>query len=262
MKTPTKKELLAKLKQYESLLPTLPNQTSPISDVAPTNVVYTHMMVVALLELRHNTYRTAFQKHRSSQQLSVLWEKLGIKFNIACALSYNVSVLSLKNKLQSLKKEYISLVSESQRTGNDTSTPVHLPTYWDELVTPFGDKGGLGDIEFGSEDTNEADTNVADEASESDEFSDDNSLKRKLDEQFEVDNQRKQRKRNKMKKTSVAEGLASLGSTLAKGLVEAASIQRSPGDAQLLEFMRDAKASMDQNRVVQEKLLKLLQDKL
>ncbi|KAG9408833.1 hypothetical protein AC1031_020676 [Aphanomyces cochlioides] len=91
MKTPTKKELLAKLKQYVSLLPALPSQTSPISDVAPTNVVYTHMMVVALLELRHNTYRTAFQKHRSTQQLSVLWEKLGIKFNIACALPYKVN---------------------------------------------------------------------------------------------------------------------------------------------------------------------------
>ena len=156
----------------------------------------------------------------------------------------------------------MNLVSASKRTGNDTSTPVHLPTYWDELVTAFGDKRGLGDIEFGSEDPNEADMNDADDAAEADEISDDNSLKRKLDEQFEIDNQRKQRKRNKMEKTSAAEGLASLESTLAKGLVEAASIQRSAGDAQLLEFMRDAKASMDQNRVVQEQLLKLLQDKL
>ncbi|KAG9406290.1 hypothetical protein AC1031_002615 [Aphanomyces cochlioides] len=150
-------------------------------------------------------------------------------------------------------------MSASKKTGNDTASPLQLPTYWDELVAVFGDKRGLGDVDFGSENPNELDDGY-----EVDDSSDDidKTLKRKLDQQVEADKQHNQRKRSKAEKTSVAEGLATLGSTLAKGLVEAASIQRNTGDAQILDFMRDVKASLDQNRIVQEQLLKLLQERL
>ncbi|CAK4361025.1 unnamed protein product [Aphanomyces euteiches] len=260
MKTPSKKELIEKVKQYERMYQSPRQQATPeVVEQAPASVNYTHTMVVALLELRYNTYRTPFLQNRSSQLLGVLWENLCVKFNIACSLPYKVGVLSLKNKLQSLKKEYLAILSASKKTGNNTSDAIKFPSYWDELVVAFGDKRGLADTEFGSEDPTDVNEDF-----EPNESNDDTELKRKLNDQADVDRKRNNRKRSKLDKSSVAEGLATLGSTLAQGLVNAASIQRDQGtsETEMLEFMREVKASMDQNRVIQEQLLKLLQDKL
>lgn len=114
-------------------------------------LVWTDDMVYALLSLRLKQFNLVFDGSRSNQQLSVVWEKMTLRFNLTCNVSAESS--SLKNKYQSLKSEYsrIRFASDNE-TGNLTDDPIRYPTYWESLVEFFGDKRGLGHVEFGSSD--------------------------------------------------------------------------------------------------------------
>lgn len=62
---------------------------------------YTHEMVVALLELRFTTFRSAFNNNLSNKQTGALWEKLALRFNIVTEQFHKVfSILAHYRVLQ------------------------------------------------------------------------------------------------------------------------------------------------------------------
>ena len=58
---------------------------------------------------------------------------------------------ALTTKLKNLKKEYVSIVNEQVKTGND-SLAINYPDYWDTLVLYYGDMKGAGSVEYGVRD--------------------------------------------------------------------------------------------------------------
>ena len=150
---------------------------------------------------------------------------------------------SLNNKVNSLKAQYILIRRDEQtRTGNPTEDPLQYPVYWDAMVTAFGDAKGLGEIEFGSEDP--SDTLVESSLDDCETFAA-NDTKRMLVVQAEVDRQRKKRLTSNGKNNSINVGLEALGTTLAKGLVDAA-----------------ANEIQEKSALVQDKLMEFLQARL
>ncbi|KAH9088417.1 hypothetical protein Ae201684P_003110 [Aphanomyces euteiches] len=73
------------------------------------NVHYSDRMVEILMEHRYETFGSKFLQQTSNAQRAVLWEKMCIKFSIAT--NQHVSVVSLKNKLSNLRKEYNRLAA-------------------------------------------------------------------------------------------------------------------------------------------------------
>ena len=156
-------------------------------------------MVIALLDLRYNHFKAKFERHNSSAQLSMHWEKLLLKINNLTASSVS-NVLSLKNKLNSLIQKYNEIrKQESLRTGNATEDPIDYPVYWSEMVSVFGDKTGIGNIEYGSESPSNIHASIARSSEEETKSSDDegSALKRKLEVQAVIDLQRKNGARTK-----------------------------------------------------------------
>ncbi|KAG9404346.1 hypothetical protein AC1031_004555 [Aphanomyces cochlioides] len=80
------------------------------------NVEYTVEMVAMLLEIRYDHFGLAFQRAAAKAQRAVLWDKLTLKFNII--MEKKIASLSLKNKLNALRREYIKLKNERAATGN------------------------------------------------------------------------------------------------------------------------------------------------
>ncbi|KAG9416168.1 hypothetical protein AC1031_000566 [Aphanomyces cochlioides] len=201
------------------------------------NVQYTPRMVEILLELRYETFGSKFLQNTSNAQRAVLWEKLRIKFNIAT--SQNVTVVSLKNKITNLRREYSRHVAFLRETGNDTDNTVPLPEYWDTLVQYFGDKHGMGHIAYaddgllesaGSSSQDDADGDSEEQAVPS---NGKNSHKRII--QDEIERQQKMRKPNTNKRNDISSGLVALGESLSKGIVEAANLKSSRPSTDNLE---------------------------
>ncbi|CAK4161078.1 unnamed protein product [Aphanomyces euteiches] len=239
------------------------------------NVQYTPRKVEILLELRYETFGSKFLQNTSNAQRAVLWEKLRIKFNITT--SQNVTVVSLKNKIMNLRKEYSRHVAFLRETGNDTDNTVPLPDYWDTLVQYFGDKHGMGHIAYaddgllesaGSSSQDDVDGDSEDQTVPS---NGKHSHKRII--QDEIERQRKMRKPNTNKRNDISSGLVALGESLSKGIVEAANLKSSRPSSdnlenaisktnkQLEEMSSLLKQHIDQSSAVHTALLKLLQEK-
>ncbi|CAK4164962.1 unnamed protein product [Aphanomyces euteiches] len=77
-------------------------------------VEYTDLMVSTLLDLRFKVYRTAFRGNKSPKQLSLLWERLTVQFNVAT--NQNVDAESLKNKLRKLRAEFGGIQPDGETT--------------------------------------------------------------------------------------------------------------------------------------------------
>ncbi|CAK4106033.1 unnamed protein product [Aphanomyces euteiches] len=77
-------------------------------------VEYTDLMVSTLLDLRFKVYRTAFRGNKSPKQLSLLWERLTVQFNVAT--NQNVDAESLKNKLRKLRAEFVGIQPDGETT--------------------------------------------------------------------------------------------------------------------------------------------------
>ncbi|KAH9099029.1 hypothetical protein LEN26_016399 [Aphanomyces euteiches] len=287
-KTPTKQELQDQVTSMQAKInslcdggalsvpvePALSNSMAHnASSKAGTNVVYTDEMVRTLLELRWSFFRARIQQCTSHAQRSVLWEKLTLKFNIL--VDKKIGSLSLKNKMHNLRREYVRTKTSFEKTGNDTDISISLPSYWDDLVQYFGDKKGLGDLEFGDEVGSALESDH--ESSEDSESSTENKT-RKRQIQEVIKQQRKQREPRKQNKNDVANGLVSLGNTLAKGLVDAASMSANNDDvikplhnmieetnkqlASIATLLVETKQTQDKANNVQEQLLQFMKDKL
>ncbi|CAK5112941.1 unnamed protein product, partial [Aphanomyces euteiches] len=231
----TKRDLEARLAQYEeaSIDKTSVAVAAPVelkSIETTTNKVYwTVEMVRTLLELRLQRYAAGFQASRSNQQLSLMWEKIAMSLNLACSTA--VPALSVKSKYHSLKNEFSKIRFQEQSTGNDVDDPIIYPIYWDDLVEYLGDKSGLGHNEFASSiDLGEPIENSLDDVLQA--------------KRARLEKQKKEKKERRHNTTSVADGLASLGQTLAKGLVDAAVATPRPIEEKmnaLLEAIQDTK---------------------
>jgi hypothetical protein len=128
--------------------------------------------------------------------------------------------------MQNLRREYIKIKTSMSETGNSTDAPIVYPEYWDSLVQFLGDKTGLGDIEYGDE-ANSDDECIVDDGSNSDVsinsgVASEQLKKRKV--QIEIDEQRKRRSSTPSKRNDVSNGMITMGSALAKGMVDAANI--------------------------------------
>ncbi|KAG9402734.1 hypothetical protein AC1031_007341 [Aphanomyces cochlioides] len=183
--------------------------------------------------------------------------------------------VSLKNKMHNLRREYVRIKTSFEKTGNDTDISISLPSYWDDLVQYFGGKKGLGDLEFGDEigSALESDHDLSEESESSTE-----NKTRKRQIQEVIKQQRKQREPRKQNKNDVANGLVSLGNTLAKGLVDAASMSSNNDDvikplhnmieetnkqlANIATLLVETKQTQDKANNVQEQLLQFMKDKL
>ncbi|KAH9091054.1 hypothetical protein Ae201684P_006455 [Aphanomyces euteiches] len=201
----TRRDLEARLAQYEEASheqSVVAANSKPNEASADKKVCWTEEMIRALLELRLQRYAAGFQASRSNQQLSIMWEKKAMSLNLAC--STTVPPLSVKTKFHSLKTEYSKLRFQEKSTGNNF----------------FGDKNGLGHNEFASSgDLDEPIENLSDDIGR---------IKR-----VRLDEQKRQKKERRQNIANVADGLASLGQTLAKGLVDAATAAPRPADEKL-----------------------------
>ena len=267
-------------------------KTEPSTD--PSNVVYTPKMVVTLLELRWVAFRDAFEKHKSTAQRSATWERLSLRFNIVCQCAAPVPTKSLKNKIDSLRREFVKIrLLEKNETGNRTELGlIAYPEYWDDLNSIYGDMEGLGLIEFGAEDPNAdtQDNSLNSSIGEDPDFNHDDAVapdlnaattstptkedsdsKRKLDIQAEIDRQRKKRKESKQ--GNLGPSLVEMGTTLAQGLVNAAQLSARPHKdnddlgamvkvmQETNDILKATKSSLEQGSLVQAKLLELLESK-
>ena len=261
IKKPSKAELEQQVRMLQQVIQTTgADSVKPILEVKPlgesaTSISYTNNMVLVLMELRFTHFKEAFQRNNSVQQLSVLWEKLLVKFNIVNDTCVP-NVTSLKNKLNSLRTQYTTIRKEEQeRTGNSTEDPISYPEYWAEMVTFFGDKKGLGDIEFGSEEpclgSSANNTEEIIDAEEDEVVT----KKRKLEIQSEIERQRNSRNTTP-KKNNLNDGLAALGSTLAKGLVDAAAMSNgnNQSSVEIFNILAQTKDSMDKSNLIQKRI--------
>ncbi|KAH9147836.1 hypothetical protein LEN26_004659 [Aphanomyces euteiches] len=152
--------------------------------------------------------------------------------------------------------EYSKLRFQEKSTGNNVEEAIIYPLYWVNLVEFFGDKNGLGHNEFASSgDLDEPIENLSDDIGR---------IKR-----VRLDEQKRQKKERRQNIANVADGLASLGQTLAKGLVDAATAAPRPADEKLdalLVAFQDTKKihealleNITTNNAIQAQMLSLLQ---
>ncbi|ETV67588.1 hypothetical protein H257_16187 [Aphanomyces astaci] len=199
-KTPTKRELIECLAQLEAGSGAL-NLRSPDKHVTTQD------------KLRLRAYASPFQGSKSKQQLSVLWEKIAMRLSVVSGVV--ASHPSAKAKYHSLKQEH---------------SPATNPPYWEHMVEYFGDKRGLGHNEFGSSAERAIDTE-SDKAEE--EFGD-------VEASVDTTRPSKRSKPSSASAASVASGLVTLGETLAKGLVDAASVGTSSATNEKLDALSES----------------------
>ncbi|KAG9408376.1 hypothetical protein AC1031_021615 [Aphanomyces cochlioides] len=142
-----------------------------------------------------------------------------------------------------------------------------LPDYYSDMLVAYADLHDIGDIEYGMErnatsDNAEEHTNESLSASTSAQ-----TAKRKSEIEREIQTQRQGRKKHQ---PDLASGLNSLGEMLANGLVEAAKVNsnRSTPDneisgqmSQIMDLMKETKASIDKSIEVNDKMLQFLKSK-
>ncbi|ETV77612.1 hypothetical protein H257_08523 [Aphanomyces astaci] len=191
--TPSKKELIeenrvlrAEMQAATFMIPLVGQPETPSEPRAAVepkfSANYTDQMIVALLEL------------------ACLWEKVALQFNILTSASYN----NIKKCVEA--------------TENDTENPIEYPSYWEHLVTAFGDMKGIGHLEFGTDNPSslwDVNNSSGVEDGDGDLHVDDAERKRKRIIPGEVDRQRQLRKHGE---TDVGAGLVSLGAALAQGM--------------------------------------------
>ncbi|RHX98633.1 hypothetical protein DYB36_008947 [Aphanomyces astaci] len=239
LKTPSKKELieenrvlLAEMQAATFMIPLVGQPETP-SEPRATQILskHTDQMIVAFLEVRFGWFRDHFAGSKSNKQLACLWEKVALQFNILTSASVRIPSTSLKNKVYALKLQYNNSKKCVEATGNDTENPIEYPSYWEHLVTAFGDMKGIGHLEFGTEIPSSVwDVNNGSGVEDGDGnlHVDDAERQRKRIVAGEVDRQRQLRK---YCKTDVGAGLVvSLGAALAQGMVDAATISKESPD--------------------------------
>ncbi|CAK4411149.1 unnamed protein product [Aphanomyces euteiches] len=234
-------------------------------------VEYTDLMVSTLLDLRFRVYRTAFRGNKSPKQLSLLWERLTVQFNVAT--NQNVDAESLKNKLRKLRAEFVGIQRDLLKTGN--TEPMSKPAYYDAMLTAYSDLHGLGDIEYGMErstvadgETTEVESEQAEEEKEPEIVATRGTKKRIAEVDSEVIRQRNGRK---TMQSEISSGLEKFGNTLGAALIQAASVKQVQQDqstvikdqmSKLMELAESTKASIKDSNQVQSKLLTFLERRL
>ncbi|KAH9182117.1 hypothetical protein AeNC1_015907 [Aphanomyces euteiches] len=150
--------------------------------------------------------------------------------NLACSTS--VLAASVKSKYHSLKAAYSKIKVQEQRTGNEVEEPIAYPQYWDTMVYVDGQN-----LENSGLELSDVEMPIA---------------KRQL-----VDKNKLKRNECQSNNSTLANGLTTLGETLAEGLVKAAQATQAPTAAtknKLLEALADTKRVQD---ALLEKLLRV-----
>ncbi|KAE8906657.1 hypothetical protein PF003_g9192 [Phytophthora fragariae] len=160
-------------------LSTAEKTATPSTPTKRKRFVWSEGMIECLLSLRLGAMASSFNGSRSVAQLSAVWERLRLKFALVQAVQ--IEAAQLKNKYQTLKKEFSTIKLAESDTGNKTNEPIV----------------GLGSVNFGQSVHS-------------------NSSKRKAEVDAEIERQREQRR----KKEKVDIGLVLLGEKLAKALVQ------------------------------------------
>jgi hypothetical protein len=145
-------------------------------------------------------------------------------------------------------------------TGNPTENIVDLPSYWESLVEFMGDKCGLWHVEFGSSDSTQqveddsmestADPLIGTQNESDASLDASHSLRKRMVAQ-EIQRQRKLRRQSKM---DVGMGLVTMGETLAKGLVDAATASKN---SNVLQSVLD---NLEAAKTVNEAILRSIED--
>jgi hypothetical protein len=222
--------------------------TKPASVAKPSKTVWTTDMIVTLLDKRCDDYAATFALNRSTAQISVLWGKIALAINTLHGT--HLESLAVRQKYSALKREFSAIRLAEQSTGNEQV--VQYPAYWEEAVSAFGDKEGLGhhDFAFGSS------SNWAGENSDSDATSSVAS-KRQADVDAEINRQRDKRP----KKMDISQSLVALGDSLAAGMRSMSRPTTSEDHAsnRLLAAIAQLNASVYTNTRTQNNLQVLLE---
>ncbi|KAF0702469.1 hypothetical protein AaE_015905 [Aphanomyces astaci] len=220
----TKKELIERLARLEAAgqVSNQESSSSPNVPLPDKKTLWTVDMVQVLLELRLRTYGPPFKGSKSNQQLSILWQKIAMRLSIVTGVV--VSQTSAKAKYHSLKQEYSRSRVAEQATGNNADVGVEYPAYWEHMVGGDGMENAMV-------------------ANDGDSWA----------EPVIVAADDRPSKRQKPGSSSVANGLISLGETLAKGLVDAATV--SGGNASTMQKLDLLVESVDESKKIHAALL-------
>lgn len=172
---------------------------------------YSLEMIESLLQFRCVSMKSCFSGTKSKTQLTIAWNKLKIRFN--AHMKTEMDVTQLKNKYNSLKKEFTKITMEEKDTGNRTNEPIVKPAYWDSLCFYFGDLKGAGSKDYGQSSSLPSSVNSDGEDQESDSLPVDQ--KRKTTQEI-IRNQREARK---PRKVEIGESVVQMAKILSDGLI-------------------------------------------
>jgi hypothetical protein len=206
-------------------------------------------MIVTLLDKRCDDFAATFAPNRSTAQISILWGKITLAINTQHGTS--VEALAVRQKYSALKREFSAIRLAEQATGNDKV--VLYPSYWDEAVSAFGDKDGLGhhDYAFCSTLDSAGMNSDSDTASSA-------TAKRQAVIDTEISRQRSKRQ----KKLDIGQSLVALGDSLASGMRSLARPVASEDSesGKLLTAIGQLNASVEMNTKTQNDLQVLVQN--
>ena len=227
-----------------------------------TRLVWTAAMIEALLQVRVGQMGRQFARNNSKQQLSVLWSKVTIGVNLCIGM--NLSVAQVKSKYNALRHEYVAISAQQQETGNDTETPIAFPPYWESLVAHFGDKNGLGDIEYAPSDVSCQSSGNDTEADEpiSEDMAQDKEKGKRAGADVVDTMQHKKRRVSTSKRKDLGGSLVRMGELIAAGMVEAAQqAKESRQQQESIEHIESLIAkNMEESARVNHALLSFLKD--
>ncbi len=162
-----------------------------------------------------------------------------------------MEALAVRQKYSALKREFSAIRLAEQATGNDKV--VLYPSYWDEAVSAFGDKDGLGhhDYAFCSTLDSAGMNSDSDTASSA-------TAKRQAVIDTEISRQRSKRQ----KKLDIGQSLVALGDSLASGMRSLARPVASEDSesGKLLTAIGQLNASVEMNTKTQNDLQVLVQN--
>nr|KAE8921474.1 hypothetical protein PF009_g28249 [Phytophthora fragariae] len=103
-------------------LSTAEKTATPSTPTKRKRFVWSEGMIECLLSLRLGAMASSFNGSRSVAQLSAVWERLRLKFALVQAVQ--IEAAQLKNKYQTLKKEFSTIKLAESDTGNKTNEPI------------------------------------------------------------------------------------------------------------------------------------------
>jgi hypothetical protein len=230
-----------------------------------------------LLEARCVQYASQFIGSKSTSQRGVAWER--IAFGLNSRFKINLSKEQVRKKYSDLRLEYTKFAALKDQTGNQVDAlddegnpmpldneqePIAYPDHWDMLVNYFGQKVGLGHVDFGQSLDLNASSEMGIQYLLIVDFPEDSDCLEDAPKSTDaiVQSQRKSRaSRSNGKAVDIAHGLMSLGESMKEGMLAHSAQHQAPPTPAIKQVDVDKLNNMlDTIATVNAKLLNLLEN--